>query len=446
MKRNHHLGRSAGRKSLFIAATAVSVSLAMSGCSSSAPAGSSASQTVGGQVTYSFWGNPARAEKVKKVIDLYQKEVPGASITPEVADYNSYIERLTVRAAGGQLPCVLGTQSTFYSTYADKRVLMPLDDLIKSGQIDTSNIPQKILDAGKIDGKQYMIPTGTFSRLMGYNADLVKAAGVQPPSDDMTWEDYAKWLKELQPKLPAGVKATEIEGPIMFSFTSWVIGHGQEMFKDGKLGFSKELMQQWFQYWIDLTNAGVTTPPANIPDQTAVLELSPLALGNAAAGTRDIPNFAVIQKTLQGAGKPATIEQISIPAEDAKESANVLGANGLSIPSNCNNIGTAASFINYFTNNPDAAAAFQSDNGILSNTKTQEALVNNAETAPAVKKSISVFQKLTTNDDLTTSTYPDGYQSLVTELNRQYQAAAFGQISIADAVDQFFNKAATALK
>ncbi|WP_426007307.1 ABC transporter substrate-binding protein [Paenarthrobacter sp. NyZ202] len=431
---------------MLIVAAAVTIGLAMSGCGSSSPSGGTANQTVGGAITYSFWGNPARAEKVNKVIGLFQTQEPSATVTPEVADYNSYIERLTVRAAGGQLPCVLGTQSTFYSTYASKHILMPLDDLIKSGQIDTSNIPQTILEAGKVDGKQYMIPTGTFSRLMGYNADLVKASGVKPPTNDMTWKEYADWLKELQPHLPAGVKASEIEGPIMFSFTSWVIAHGQEMFKEGKLGFSKELMQEWFQYWIDLTKAGVTTPPANIPDQTAVLELSPMALGNAVAGTRDIPNFAVIQKTLQGANKPSTIELISLPAEESNKSANVLGANGLSIPANCNNVATAASFINYFTNSPEAATAFQSDNGIVTNTKSQESLVGNKDIPDAVKKNISVFQKLTSTNDLTTSTYPDGYQSLATELSRQYQAAAFGQLSVADAVDQFFNKAATTLK
>jgi multiple sugar transport system substrate-binding protein len=444
MNRNNRLSRPTPirRKPLLAAATAVSIGLALSGCGSAAPP-ALASGPVGGAITYSFWGSPPRADKVNKVIGLYQQQEPKAKVTAEVADYNSYIERLTVRAAGGQLPCVIGTQTTFYSTYANKNVLLPLDDLIKSGQIQTSNIPQAVLDAGKIGGKQYMIPTGTFVRLVAYNADMVKAAGVPAPTDHMTWEDYATWLKDLQAKLPAGVNATEIEGPNMFSFTSWVIGHGQQMFKDGKLGFNKDLMQQWFQYWIDLTKAGVTVPTASIPDQNGALELTPLATGKAAVGTRDIPQFSVTQKALQGANKPSTIGHISVPTENAQQSANVLGENGVSIPANCNNVSTAASFVNFFANNPDASVAFQSDNGILTNTQAQQALQGDKATPEAVKQNVTILQGLTKGNDLTTTSYPDGLQSLTTEFSRQYQAAAFGQVSASQAVDQFFSKAAT---
>lgn len=449
MNRNNRLSRPYinRRKPLIFTATAMSIGLALGGCGSAAPsAGSDANAAVGGAITYSFWGSPARAEKVNNVISLFQQQEPSAQVTAEVADYNSYIERLTVRAAGGQLPCVIGTQSTFYSTYANKNVLMPLDDLIRNGKIQTSNIPQAVLDTGKIDGKQYMIPTGTFVRVVAYNADLVKSAGLQPPTNDMTWEEYATWLKELQKTLPAGVYATEVEGPTMWSFTSWVIGHGQQMFKDGKLGFSKELMQEWFQYWIDLTNQGVTVPTSSIPDQVGALELTPLALGKAAAGTRDIPQIANTEKALKGANKPSTIDHVSLPSEDGKQSANVLGSNGLSIPATCNNPGTAAAFVNFFASDPQAGVAFQSDNGILTNTKAQDALLADKQTPDGVKQNVKLLQDLTKSGDVTNTTYPDGLQSLSTELTRQYQAAAFGQTSVAQAVDQFFSKAETALK
>ncbi|MEZ2391778.1 ABC transporter substrate-binding protein [bacterium RCC_150] len=447
MNKNSHQNSQGRRKPLFLAATAMTIGLALNGCSSSTPAASQGTQgSVGGPITYSFWGSPARAEKVNKVIGLFQKQETSATVTTEVADYYSYIEKLTVRAAGGQLPCVIGTQSTFYTTYANKHVLRPLDDLIANGQIKTSSIPQAVLDAGKIDGKQYMIPTGTFVRVISYNADMVKSAGVRPPTNGMTWEEYAAWLKDLQKKLPAGVYASEIEGPTMFSFTSWVIGHGQAMFKDGKLGFSKELMQEWFHYWIDLTNAGVTIPTSSIPEQNGAVELVPVATGKAVAGTHDVPNISIMQKTLQGGNKPSTISYISLPTENPQQSANVVGENGLSIPASCDNVGTAAAFINFFANNPDAGVAFQSDNGILTNTQAQHALQADKGTPETVKQNVTILRDLTDRKDLTTTTYPEGLQSLTAELSRQYQAAAFGQVSVDQAVDQFFSKAATTLK
>ena len=402
--------------------------------------------TVGGDVTYSYWGSPARAEKVNKVIEQYQAANQGVKVTGEVADYNAYVERMTVRAAGGGLPCVVGTQSTFIAPYADKNVLQPLDDLIKSKAIDVSQIPPDVLKAGQIDGKQYMIPTGTFVRLIAYNADMVKQAGASAPTNDLTWATYADWLKQVQKGLPNGKYAAEIEGGNMFSFTSWAVGHGKSMFADGKLGFDKQLMVDWFNYWLDLQKAGATVPPSMLPDQQLSLEQTPLAKGTVASATRDIPQMYVTEKALSANKLGTSVKPVSMPVEGAVSSANILGTNGLSIPRNCKNQATAASFINYFTNDQTAALTFQSDNGILTNTADQKALLADAQTPAGVKQNVTILHDLTARKDLANTSYPDGLSTLTAELTRQYQQVAFGQETTQAAVDAFFNKAEQALR
>jgi multiple sugar transport system substrate-binding protein len=399
---------------------------------------------VEGDVGYSFWGSPARAEKVNDVIGLFENAYPGASVSPEVAEYVSYVERLTVRAAGGDLACATGIQSAFFAPYANNGALRPLDDLIQSGQIDTSGIPEDVLAAGQVDGVQYMVPTGTFVRLSAYNEGLVRAAGASTPNDDMTWEDWADWLRQLQAGLPEGVYATENEGGTMWTFTAWVIGHGEEMFDDSGLAFDKQLLAEYFEYWIDLAEDGVAIPPASIPAQNGPLELSPLALGTAVTGTRDIPHLYIIENELSSSGTPTTVGSVSIPSE-SQQSANVLGSNGIAIPENCDDVVTAAAFANFFLNDVDAAVAFQSDNGIVTNTDAQEALLADPATPEGVKRSIETFGSLSETGDLTTTTYPEGLGSLTTELLRLYQSAAFGETSIDAAVDEFFAVADSAL-
>src|SRR6478736_1394612 len=97
---------------------AVAATLAVAGCGGGSSGSAATSGTVQGAITYSFLGSPARADKVNKVIALYQQKTPGVTVTGEVSDYNSYIEKLTVKAAGGGLACAIGTQSTFYAPYA----------------------------------------------------------------------------------------------------------------------------------------------------------------------------------------------------------------------------------------------------------------------------------------------------------------------------------------
>lgn len=408
--------------------------------------GSEATGKVGGTVSYSFWGSPARADKVKEVIAGYQSQQSGVTVKPEVADYVSYVERLTVRAAGGGLACVLGTQSTFIAPYAKKNVLMPLDSLIKDKQVDVSQIPSDVLKAGQIDGKQYMIPTGIFVRLLAYNADMVKSSGAAAPTDDLTWEQYADWLKKVQEGLPKGKYATENEGGNMFTFTSWVVGHGKKTFDGEKLGFDKALMVDWFNYWLDLQKAGVTVPPSMLPDQNLALEQTPLAKGVTASGTRDIPHLYITQKALAANNLGTSVKSVSIPSEDATVSANILGTNGISIPEKCDNKATAASFIDYFTNDTSAALKFQSDNGVVTSSKAQESLLGDAGTPEGVKQNITILRNLTEKKDLNTTAYPEGLSTLVSELTRLYQQVAFGQMTPQAATDAYFNKAEQALR
>jgi multiple sugar transport system substrate-binding protein len=398
-----------------------------------------------GSITYAFWGSPSRAEKVQKVIELFKAEHPEASVTADVADYNSYIERLTVRSAGGGLACALGTQSTFVTPYAQQGVLRPLDDLIERGEIDVSGLPADVLATGRIDGRQYLLPTATFVRLLAYNRDLVASTGAPEPTDDMTWGRYADWLRAIQRGLPDGVHASEIEATNMFSLTSWVIAHGDPMFDGNRLGFDRSVLARWFEFWLALTAEGVTVPPAMIPEQSAALELTPLATGKAAVGTRDIPHMPVAEAALAANGLGSTVSSVSMPSEEPGRPANVLGINGISIPADCDEVSTAAAFADFFAGDVGAAKAFRSDNGIVADRDAQEALLRDPATPDGTKRGITTFRRLSDAGDLATTTYPSGLSTLTRELTRIYQELAFGETTVDDAVDAFFTSADRAL-
>ncbi len=52
----------------------------------------------------------------------------------------------------------------------------------------------------------------------------------------------------------------------------------------------------------------------------------------------------------------------------------MLGTNGIAIPADCDEVATRG-FIDFFVGDVDAALAFQSDNGIVTSTAAQEALL-----------------------------------------------------------------------
>lgn len=395
---------------------------------------------VSGTIEYGYWGNAKRTQQSEAVMKAFTEANPQANVHGIVAEYQAYIERLTVQAASGQLPCVTQAQSTFLATYASRGVLQPLDDLVKSGAIDVSGIPAAVLETGKFDGKLYMIPTGTFVRLMVYNDALVKKYGVTEPPAKMTYDEYKGWVTEAQKKLPKGVYAVEADGSLNFTLDSWVTGHGKAISVDGKLGFDQAFFKEYLQFWKDLNDAGAVVPADRLDEQFGAFELRPLAKGTALSANRDIPQVVPTEDALNAAKIPNDLRFHSNPVAEGVKSGNVPGANGLSISASCDNVPTAASFINFFSNDPKAAVAYQSANGVVVSDGQRKTLTDDKQTPAAVRRSLKVLADLVATDNLAASTYPSGYQGIQTPLRRAYEAVMLnGQDPDAAAAEFFRN-------
>lgn len=398
-----------------------------------------------GEIVYSYWGGTPRAEQVQEVIRLFHDQHEDITVSGELAEYNPYFERLTVRAAGGDLACATGMQSTQMERYARSGTLRPLEPYIEEGLIDVSGLTEEILESGQVDGVQYLIPTGTFLRIPTYNSVLLEEAGVEPPLERQTWEEYGDWLREIQAGLPEGIYASDQEGTNFFTFASWVVGHGEEVFEDGGLGFDRQLLIDWFDYWVELNEDGVTLPPSRLGDQIQSPELMPMSTGDLAVGTFDIPHMYIGEQALARQGIETTIEPLTNPSNIPDLSTNILGANGISIPESCNEGAAAARFIDFFTNDVEAGLAFLSDNGVVTNSRVQEALLEEPDVPEGVRQNIELLSEFTEAGDAVSMPYPEGYGSLNTELRRQFEDVIFGRTSTEDAADQFFAEAERAL-
>jgi multiple sugar transport system substrate-binding protein len=426
----------------------VARALAVAGAVSLAalPAVAQDKAAIKGGIDYGYWGNARRAEVTEAVSRAFEAAMPGTKVQGIVAEYNAYIERLTVQAAARDLPCVTQTQTTFLATYVARGVLRPLDDLVTAGAIDIAGIDPGVIETGRIGGRLYMVPTGTFLRLVAVNAALARQHGVAMPAKRTTFDEFKAWAIEAQKKLPSGVYASENEGALLFTLYSWVAGHGLPFAKDGELGFTPDHLRRFFDYWEDLRKAGATLPADRIDEQFVALELTPMAKGIVIAGTKDIPHVVQIRQTLESAKLPSDLQFVSNPVAPGVKSGNVPGANGLSISGNCNNVPTAAAYINFFSNDPKAAVSFQSSNGVVVSKSGQQALLNDSSTPASVRASLLTLAGLAEAGDITSAVYPPGYQALQGILRRSYENVALKGMKSDEAAAQFFAEAARALR
>jgi multiple sugar transport system substrate-binding protein len=318
---------------------------------------------------------------------------------------------------------------------------MPLDDLVKSGQIDVSNIPKSVLDTGRgPDGKLYMIPFGVAWNAIAINTAMLQKYGIEPLKSGYTWDDYTAWLQDASTKLPKNIKVTDNEGQDEPAFSAYVIANGYKMFgKDGKIGFPKSVLQDYWSQWQGFQKAGYTTSPQQNADEPGQLEQFDVTLNKVLA--EQIAGNAI--PGIQAANPTSNMSSVPFPSGKAGLG-NMFFVSGYSIPKSCNNVSTAAAYIDFWTNDDDAANIFVSDNGAVANSKQLQAQIDNPA-SPGVKSVLQQYQSIVAAK-VPAQVIPAGYNAVFEQaFTRDFQDVEFGRKSVKDAVDAFFDEANASL-
>lgn len=91
--------------------------------------------------------------------------------------------------------------STYAQMYTEANVLMDLNSYIeKDDAIDMDNYYPGITQLYNKDGVQYAIPKDHDTIAVIYNKAVFDKYGVDYPTNDMTWEEYAKAAQEITEK------------------------------------------------------------------------------------------------------------------------------------------------------------------------------------------------------------------------------------------------------
>jgi multiple sugar transport system substrate-binding protein len=385
-----------------------------------------------GSIRFTWWGATTRNQKTEQIIKLFEAANPGTTISAEPGDFNTYWDKLTVQSASGNQPCSITMQSRYLAQYADPAILKPLDDMVKSGELETAGVDPAVLDSARgPDGKLYFIPSGVFYFTLLMNKTDIEKAGMQLPPSTWTWDDYATYVKQLQSKLPAGVHASGNLGNEFDGFTNWVQGHGETLFKpDGSIGVSTKTIADYFNYWEALRKAGITEPIDQTAEiQNTLIDQTLLAKGTTAIDGRPANQLDAHQKVLSAAHPGQQLVLHTYPLGPSGQG-NDIGSNGFAIGANCSDDNTkiAAAWSNFFLENPDAASIYASDNGVVSVDKFREAQGSGPKATEGQRQLVKVFTEVAPTAKA--AFFPSGgYQAMNQALQHSYQSVAFGKAS-----------------
>ncbi|WP_197024648.1 ABC transporter substrate-binding protein [Cellulomonas sp. KRMCY2] len=400
---------------------------------------------VGGAIEVAWWGGDARNAKTNSVIDLFVEANEGVTVGRQTADFASYFDRLNVQSSSDTLPCAIQLQNRQVNEYVANDLLLPLEPLVEDGSIDVSNIPESVLDAGRgPDGELYFLPYGVAYDSVGVNVSLVEGAGLEVPAEGYTWEEFVPFLEELSAGIPDTSFALNDSGGGQNFFIGYTLAKGDEVFTDdGQLGFTEEDLVEYWTMWEDMRTNGVTISPERKAEEAAGVDVNYFANGVVATDTLPGNGLATASDTLMAqTGQNATT--IAYPSGDAG-SGNALYPSGFAIPRTCNNVPTAAAFVDFFTNDVDAGLVFAADNGAPSNSEVLDAVLADPNTTELKRRELELYSQIV-EDGPSAVQFPAGYRA-VFELAfpRYYEEIAFGNLTVEEAVEQFFAEANTAL-
>lgn len=379
-----------------------------------------------------WWGSPDRSRRTLAVARLFEQAHAGITATGEAVG-GDYWTKLATMLVGRNLPDVIQFEPTALPDYFRRNAMLPLDDLLGTA-IRSDAWAAGSLDLTRVDGKVAGIPLGVNSFAILYDAEIFAKADLPPPSNAMTWGEFA----DLSVELTKAVGKSKVWGApnaarYNYVFDVWLHQRGKSLFTEaGQLGFTVDDAKEWYDYWETLRKrAGCVEPDVQSLDQS-LIDSNPLTTGNATLA------FAFSNQLI---GYQSVLKQklgiTTLPIAEAGGPSGLYYRPALiwSVGRTSRNPEAAASFIDFFVNDPAAGKVLGVERGVPVNLRIRD----------EIKPAIGDIEKMTVDYIASIAGIVGPYPPPVPKGANEFDHGvmrptadqlAFGQLTVAEAAEQ----------
>jgi multiple sugar transport system substrate-binding protein len=180
-----------------------------------------------GQLTMWVW-DENWATVIGEAINEWTTEYcPGAEVDLQVQPWNQYWDLLRTNIAGGDMPDVFNMSQDRFFFYNSNGALLDLQPYLDEAGIDTT-----VWGSGSVDPYRspetndlYAVPVNWDTIAIFYNKDMFDAAGLDYPTSDWTWDDFAA--------AAAALTTDDVYGAAVYSeyqagYPNWIAATGTE--------------------------------------------------------------------------------------------------------------------------------------------------------------------------------------------------------------------------
>ncbi len=147
------------------------------------------------QVTIEYWQYyyESKAKTMDELIKIFEKQNPDIVVEHKTFPYEQFNQKVAISVPAGKGPDVVNLYYGWVPKYVEAGYLQPLPaDEFSPQMIENEFLP--MVDAVKLNGKYWGLPTAVRALALFWNKDLFKEAGLDPNKPPRTWEqlqDYA---------------------------------------------------------------------------------------------------------------------------------------------------------------------------------------------------------------------------------------------------------------
>jgi multiple sugar transport system substrate-binding protein len=143
-------------------------------------------------IDFQLFGDAEELEAYRQLVRDYRRETGRVVELIEVPDQEGHLAKLITSFGGGDPPDVFLINYRHFSAYAERQALDPPGDGISQGDF----YPQPV-EAFTVDGELQCVPQNISSLFVYYNRGLFRAAGLDDPARDWTYDDFVAAARQL---------------------------------------------------------------------------------------------------------------------------------------------------------------------------------------------------------------------------------------------------------
>ena len=293
-------------------------------------------------ITVQVSGEREETAVYRAMVTAYENDHPDAEVKlVEVADKGDHLTKLSTAFAAGDPPDVFLVNFREYSQFVSRGAIEPFGNFVEDVDIDLNDYYPAPIEAFTFNGDLQCMPQNVSSLVVYYNVDLFAKAGVEPPSEGWTWNDFRAAGEALT---TGDVRGIGLE-PSIIRVAPFVWSNGGEIVDDETAPTTFTLdapeAREALEFIVGLAHDELIPTEKELSAQDLETRFVTSKLAMMLSSRRDTPAFREIRGLNWDVG----------PLPVGEDPVGILHSDGYCISAQSDSHAAAADFIAYATGN-----------------------------------------------------------------------------------------------